>query len=91
MIKLNLIKKHNDTLKLRRQLKQKEEDNKTLKSKFEIYNSKITKIGDKIKSLEDENSELKGKNNKLQVELEQYKSQIDAIPKFLLKLFSIKK
>ena len=91
MIKLNLIKKHNDTLKLKRQLKQKEEDNKTLKSKFEIYNSKITKIGAKIKSLESENLELKRKNNKLQAELEQCKEQIDAIPKFLLKLFSIKK
>ena len=91
MIKLNLIKKHNDTLKLKRQLEQKEEDNKTLKSKFEIYNSKITKIGDKIKSLEDENSELKRKNNELQAELDQCKEQIDAIPKFLLKLFSAKK
>ena len=91
MIKLNLIKKHNDTLKLKRQLKQKEEDNKTLKSKFEIYNSKITKIGERIKTLEEENSELKLKNNELQVELEQYKGQINAIPKFLLKLFSVKK
>lgn len=99
LIKLNMIRKHNEVIRLKREISQKESENSTLKEDFkktfDVFDKKISSISEglyrKVDALEGENRKLKTDLEILERENLAYKEQIENIPKFILRLFNKKR
>ena len=95
LMKMNMVKKHNEIVRLKKQIEQKDNENSRLmedyKNTFDTFDHKISSINDelcqKVETLKSENIRLKSNVEKLETENIRYKEQIESIPKFILRLF----
>lgn len=95
LMKLNMVRKHNEVVRLKKEISQKELENSSLKEEykntFDVFDRRITSINDelfkKIDTLEKENNKLISNIDILERENLAYKEQIESIPKFILKFF----
>jgi len=99
LMKLNMVRKNNEVIRLKREISQKESENNALKDEykntFDIFDRRIASINDelckKIENLEKQNINLKSNIDILKQENLAYKEQIESIPKFILRFFNKKK
>ena len=99
LIKMNMVRKHNEIIRLKKQIEKKENENNLLikeyKNTFDTFDQKISNINEelcqKIELLEKENTRLISNVKVLELENKGYREQIYNIPKIILKIFSKRK